>query len=109
MVGRELLSIWNFILFKGIETLQQYYKISNVSLIFQEETEACRRCVTFQKPHNLYREELGSVVRCSNACFLILLNYAKSYFRRWGGRGVGDLKSFPNPPKPEVEILASLY
>lgn len=67
--------------------------------------------VTFPRPYNLYREELGSVGRFSHlqSYPLILLNYAKSYFRRWGGRNVGDLKSFPNPPKPEVEILASLY
>lgn len=39
----------------------------------------------------------------------MLLNYAQSYFRRWGGKDVEDFKSLPNPPNPEVEILASLH
>lgn len=49
MVGRKLSGIWNFALFKVIESSQQYYKISNLILLPEEETEACRRMGNFPK------------------------------------------------------------
>lgn len=50
MVGKELLGICNFMLFKVVESSQQHYKISYLTPISQEEeTEACRRLGNFPK------------------------------------------------------------
>lgn len=56
---RELLGIWNFILFKVIESLQQYCKISNILLSQEQETEACGKVGNFPKATQLILKGAG--------------------------------------------------